>query len=143
MKSLLQTIRTDLLQARKERDKFKSAALTTLYAEAERKGFDDGKRESTDAEVIAVCKKFIANIEDTLKVTFGEGLVAEKELIERYLPQQFTEEELTIIVEQIVDLIDAGGQQANMGLVMKTLKEKFDGKYDGRMASMVAKKTLS
>ena len=63
--SLIQDIKSASLVARKARETKKAESLITLYSEASMIGKNDGNRESTDAETIAVIKKFIKNIDET------------------------------------------------------------------------------
>lgn len=135
--SLLQQIKSDQLSARKAKDKFKASLLTTLLAEASRPGLDDGKRESTDAEVTAVVKKFIKNMKESLDAYYTEAVHTEMCIVNEYLPQQLEEPRLRNI---IVGMIVAGHD--NMGKIMKELKSDFTGQYDGKMASQLAKEEL-
>lgn len=115
--------------------------LTTLISEVAAVGKKE-QRETTDAEAIAVIKKFIKNNDDFLAANPGPEVSArlkrENDLLTTYLPEQLTETELTSI---ITNLRDTGA--TNTGLVMKALKEQFEGQYDGKLASMVAKAVLS
>lgn len=130
--TLLQRIKTDQIQARKSKEPLKINLLTTLLAEAAKPGLDDGKRESTDSEVIAVIKKFVKNINETLSVSPNEDLKAELVILQSYLPQQLTEEEIRVLLTNNHNL-------TNVGEAMRFLKEHFNGQYDGRVANAVAK----
>jgi uncharacterized protein YqeY len=140
MMSLLQTIKRDQMQARKDKQAAKVTLLTTFYSEAANVGLNDGKRESTDAEVVATAKKFIKNIDETLAAYDGTAtaLLQEKQWLESYLPSQLSEAEITDIVKGII----AENDGANMGVVMKALKDQYAGQYDGRVASTVVKGLL-
>lgn len=136
--SLLQRIKQDQLQSRKAKDKFKSALLTTLLAEASRPGLDDGKRESTDAEVIKVCKKFIDNMKESLDVNYTEAVHTEMCIVNEYMPQSLTEEEIVEIVKSVI----ASSDKPNMGLVMKHFTSNYVGQYDGKALSNTVKTIL-
>lgn len=143
---ILEQIATDRQNARMKSNKYLATTLTTLYAEAAKSGLDDGKRKSTDNEVISTCKKFVNGVQDTiddaeqLRLSSDEidALVAEKELYENYIPQQMSELELREHIDSWIkyESID------NMGLIMKELKSRFAGLYDGKLASSVAKELL-
>lgn len=144
--SLMQQIRDRQLAARKA-GHAEAALYTTLLGEAAMIGKNDGNRETTDAEVVAVVKKFIKNIDDTMthlrnSITDAltdqrELLSAERKCLEQFLPQQMTEADLESFVQATV----ASGA-GNMGAVMKLLKEQRAGQYDGQLASAVAKRVL-
>ena len=111
---LLDKIKADLLEARKNKWQGKVNLLTTLVSEATMIGKNDGNRETTDAETVQVIQKFIKNTLETMFALehtgrWDESDAAEIELriLERYLPQQMTDHELAgAIMEIIVDLED-------------------------------------
>lgn len=140
--SLLEQIRVDQIQARKNRDAERASLLTTLLSEAANVGLNDGKRETTDLEVIAVIKKFIKNIDETLAVRDVEELRTERNILESYLPSQLTEEELTQIVELYIEALVQPRSMKLMGTVMKHLRESYEGQYDGKLASNIVKRAL-
>lgn len=145
--SLLAQIKQEQLAARKAKETAKAALLTTLIGEVEMVGKNDGNREVTDVEVVAMVKKFLKNVNETLKALGGiEGgiamqYMAESQILESYLPKQFTEDQLTTILDSIKIEISAGPK--DMGKMLGLLKNRFDGQYDGRLASTVAKSLIS
>lgn len=141
--TLLNTIKNDQLQARKDKSAEAASLLTTLYAEASMVGKNNG-RETTDAEVVAVIKKFLknnteflSNINDTHKEY--EKLINEKHILEKYLPKQLSEMEMKEIVVNFKNNSD----NVNVGVVMKHMKENYDGQYDGKILSSIVKDVLS
>lgn len=133
--SLLQQINQDRNDARKDRNVALAQTLTTLVSACEKPGFDDGKRESTDAEVIAEVKKFYAN---TLGNTQLGGLtdfvrnefMLELAVYEKYLPKQLTEVEMhDIITAHFIITTD----KALKGKVMGYFKTNYAGQYDGKV----------
>lgn len=149
--SLLTQIKFDQrslrLLSRSENHRAKATLLTTLIGEAEMVGKNDGNRESTDDEVIAVIKKFIKNINETLShidpnQSAYQIAIDERTVLEAYLPHQYTDDELATIIQAYIeeeDLTDA----RSMGKVMKFLKENHKGLYDGKVASDLTKTMLS
>ena len=136
---LINTLRKDQLEARKNKDKLKSTLLTTLIGEASMIGKNNGNRESTDKEVFDVIKKFIKNINTTIELVEDvNDLKTEKTILESYLPKQLTEEELdNIIVSAIKENNYDNIKQ--MGAIMKFLKDNYNGLYDGSTASKIIK----
>lgn len=147
--TLIESIKAAQVELRKQRSIEAAASLTTLIGEAEAIGKNDGNRQVSDAEVIGLIKKFVKNIEITLeaiRTTDIAGLKtadlqAEKRLYEVYLPKQLTEEQLCAVVQTIKKDTEAGPK--DMGRVMSILKAKYDGQYDGKMASTVVKYVLA
>lgn len=136
--SLLQKLKNDQLSLRKLKNSKDALILTTLIGEASIIGKNNGNRESTDSEVIAVIKKFIKNIEETLKIVPDhEKSLYEKDILTKYLPEQLTNIELEDIVLKLKT-----ENNFKMGDIMKYLKENFEGRYDGKNASQLIKKIL-
>ena len=150
--SLIQDIKSASLVARKARETKKAESLITLYSEASMIGKNDGNRESTDAETVAVIKKFIKNIDETLikggfyyrvnirpAAHLGDPramkLIEEKKLLSEFLPKQLTQDRITALLQDII----RNSPGAKMGDVLKTLKAEFDGEYDGGLAAKIAK----
>lgn len=134
--SLLETIKSNALEARKRRDNIAAPFLTTLLSEASTPGLNDGKRASTDEEVLAVVRKFLKNNSEVLLVRPNDAVAqAEKQILEGYLPQQLSDGELRAALMAIAR--DAGittVTQKDMGVLMKGLKERYNGQYDGKAA---------
>ena len=63
---LLGELRKMMMKAKLEKDTVKGNLLSTLVAEAVMVGKNDGNRETTDAETIAMIKKFLKNVNETL-----------------------------------------------------------------------------
>lgn len=146
--TLLNRIREDSLAARKAREGDKASFLITLLAEASRPGKDDGNRESTDAEVVKVIKKFIDNTEITLKAlgaTVSDARTrAELELamLRAYQPKQATEAEVRAAVDTIVASLPERSLK-QIGAVMGKLQAQFDGNFDKGLASTLVKAALA
>lgn len=149
--SLLKSIQERQLQARKQRngedDAVRIALLTTLLGEAGAVGKNAGNRESTDAEVVAVVKKFCKNIDETLAAVGADSpkassLRLERSVLEEFLPKQMAEPELQAVLQGLAVELGAAGPK-DMGRLMKELKARYDGQYDGSSASALCKKVLS
>jgi uncharacterized protein YqeY len=152
--SLIEKIRADQLASRKaaikypETNKLQADLLTTLLGEAVMVGKNAGSRETTDAEVVAIVKKFIKNIDDTLAhlnggKTFPDfqliGLKAERMVLENYLPRQLSEDDLIAIVKAHVE----SQPLSTMPILQKYLKENHAGTYDGKLATTVINTVLT
>lgn len=77
----------------------------------------------------------------------GRSDLAEKEeaeaaILQAYLPQQLSAEELRPLVKAIIDEIGAAGP-ADMGRVMPVLMQRLKGRADGRLINQVARDLLS
>lgn len=138
------------LKARKEKDP-KAPFLTYLLSEIVNVGKNSGNRETTDAESIKIIKSMIKKTNENIEFlvshqasTFKNHDVEidqaklELEVLESLLPKQLSRDELT---HEINNLIAYGLKTT--GEIMRQLKIKFDGRYDGGLASMIIKEKLS
>jgi uncharacterized protein YqeY len=131
---LIDEIRTRRKTAKILREEIKGNILTTLLGELENIAKRNGT-DITDDMVVKTCKKFIASNDEFLAATKDplvvHRLTEENNLLELYLPSQLTEDELkNIIIES---------EFITVPEIMKFLKENYSGKYDGKVASRLAK----
>ncbi len=132
--SLMTDIKNKQVTARKAGSSV-AQLYTTLLGEASAVGKNAGNRETTDAEVVAVVKKFIKNIDETISALAARNMdhsvfTAERVALEQFLPIQLSESDLRDI---------ATTKATSMPDFMKYLKENHPGQYDGKMASAIAK----
>lgn len=137
---LLETIKSDLNDARKKKESLKVKTLSTFYGEASLIGKNDGNRNTTDAEVIAHIKKTIKNANDLLdglRKTGRETNDVEHEIkiLTFYLPKQMTEDE----IRSYLMVFRSSHPESKIGDLLKALKAEHAGLYDGKLASDIAK----
>ncbi|MGM0607184.1 MAG: GatB/YqeY domain-containing protein [Candidatus Muiribacteriota bacterium] len=140
-------IKKDILEARKSGDKIKTNLLNTLIGDAQKEAINSGNREPDDKIVNKLIKKYLKNTKETLGLKNKQGMDIsqekdEKEILESYLPKQLTEAELEKIVSELVDQLPEKNKKF-MGQIMKSLKQKYDGAFDGKTASSIVGKKLS
>jgi hypothetical protein len=143
--TILEQIKADSLEARKKKDNIAANLLTTLYSEALMVGKNKGDRLPTDEEVISTVQKFLKNAMETkglLERADSATLAlftidSEITVLTRYLPAPLSDDELTSAIKIIID-----DGNANVGAIMKALKEQYAGRYDGKKASELAKRLL-
>ncbi len=145
---LLNQIKADQLTARKTKQSLKTSLLTTLLGELETDSKAKKSTEITDEKVIAKIKKFCKSLYEVVEVTSIEDkrnsmALIELQILESYLPKQFTEEELKVAVANCIVSAGVETSPKNMGIVMKELKSHYDGQYDGKMASQIVKQLLA
>jgi len=140
---LIDDVKRDQINARKDRNAELATLLTTFYSEAAIIGKNDGDRQTTDKEVQVVARKFIKNAREVIQNLDGNDPRSISALIEigvvsEYLPQQLADTELQNIIMTIIEA-NTYSSMKDMGSVMKELKEKHDGQYDGKTASKLIK----
>lgn len=154
MTTLIARLRADTKAALVAKDAQKRTALSTLTSEAERKGLDDGKRDSTDEEVMETIREFIKNGNKTLASLDQLGDKAPADLREKtqyelalfatYLPQQASADDVRAAIEAILASMPADQRiMKNMGSVMGKLNAQFGNDFDKTLASTLVKEALS
>ena len=109
----------------------------------------DNKEEVDDAKALQIINKMIKQRNDSIS-QFREGGrddLAEKEekeveILSKYKPQQLSEEEVTLKVQEAIQETGASSMQ-DIGKVMGVLKSSLAGSADMGMVSKIVKEELS
>lgn len=146
--ALEQTINTEIKNAMKARDK---AALRGLRAikQAILLQQTDGTGEELDAKgEIKMLQKLVKQRRESLEIyekQNREDLALtereEIEVIERFLPQQLSDEELTAVLKGVVEELGASSMK-DMGRVMGAANAKLAGTADGKAIAAKVKELL-
>jgi uncharacterized protein YqeY len=138
-------------EAMKARDQRRLSALRLINSQIQKADLDaggQGKPALTDAEILALLQKMIAQRQESAEIYEKAGraeLAAQErgeiEVIKNYLPQQMSDIEAASAISAIVQEINAQGMK-DMGRVMAALKERFTGKLDFGKASAKVKDLL-
>ena len=126
LKNTIQSVRTAVLQEEK-----------------------DNKVSLSDDDIIGVIasqlKKRKAALPDFIR-SGREDLISELkteiEILEGYLPNQLTEEELTKMISEVIAEVSAASMK-DMGKVMQVMTEKAKGRADGKLVSQIVRKLLA
>ena len=141
-------LQEDMKTAMRAKDQ---AALSTIrLANAAIKQFEvDERTEADDAKIIAILSKMIKQRKDSAKIysDAGRSDLADKEnaetaILQRYLPQMLSAEEIQAAVAEAVAETGAAGN-ADMGKVMGLLKSRLAGKADMGEVNRAVKAALS
>lgn len=142
-------ISEDLKEAMKNGDKFKLSVLrmlkSALLLEAKAVSKD---HELTDEEVIKVIKKQVKTRKDSIteyqkyeKLDEVESLEKEVEVLNVYLPEEMTEEEIIKVIEEVFDIVKPTSMK-DMSLIMKELNQKITN-ADMSLVSKLVKERLN
>jgi len=91
-------------------------------------------KKVTDEKVLSIIKKMIENA----KILGNEN---EIEILLTYLPKQLTEGQLSGIISALI--YENNYTNKDMGKIMSLLKTNYNGKYDGKVASILVKEIFS
>lgn len=145
--NLSDRLNEDMKQAMKSKDKFTLSTIrmvrsTIKYLEI------DLKRTLDDNEVLDILSREIKQRKDALQEfeTAGRDELAantkaEIEIISKYLPEQLSEEEIKVIVQQTIQETGASSK-ADMGKVMSALMPKVKGRADGKIVNQAVQQFL-
>ncbi|MEN9406819.1 MAG: hypothetical protein RLZZ455_35 [Candidatus Parcubacteria bacterium] len=148
---LKQKLQENLKQSMLAKDAVTTSTLRMLisaigYYEIQKGG---AGYEATDEDVLSVIGREVKQRNDAIEqfMTAGREELAAKELKEKailevYLPEQMTEEDIRRIVADAVSKTGASLPQ-DMGKVMGVLMPQVKGKADGGLVSKIVKEALS
>ena len=109
----------------------------------------DKQIELSDEQIVDIMAKEAKKRRDSLadyEKSGRDDLIAqikeEISIIEEYLPKQLTKEEVKVIVEKVIAETGASSMK-DMGIVMKSAKEKIGAASDGRTINEVVKELLA
>lgn len=146
--SLANRLNEDMKLAMKNKDKFRLSVIRMLRSSIQNSEIEL-RRSLEDDEVLEVLNREIKQRRDSLqefekanRPDLAEPLKAELEIIQVYLPEQLSEEELDQIVKQTVQEVGASSK-ADMGKVMGALMPKIKGRADGKFVNQLVQKHLS
>jgi uncharacterized protein YqeY len=145
---LKQQLQGDLKEALRARDERRKSVIRLTLAEIVNAEVEKGG-ELGDDDVIPVLQKEARRRQDTIaelrQVGRPEMLAkVEKELaiLEGYLPQLLSREEIAEEARQVVAEVGATGM-GQMGPVMRQLMSKLRGRADGRVVNEVVRELLA
>ena len=148
--SLKTKIEAEIKQAMLSKDKVRLTAVRSiksliLLAESD-KGMSGEISEDAEMKLLIKAAKQRKDSYDIYIEQNREDLAAiekaELDVIEEFLPQQMTEEEVKVAVKAIIEKVGASSPQ-DIGKVMGAASKQLAGKADGKTISTLAKKLLS
>lgn len=135
---MLEQLNQDIKSAMKNKEKEKLQALR--YMKSMLMENATSKKPTAEMDVIVKHHKKLKESLENYPADHPMAIqtTAELEVVQTYLPQPLTEEE----VQKIIDTIKAGLEQVNMGAIMKELQPQIKGRFDGKKASQMVKDSL-
>lgn len=119
-----------------------------IAARADDKGQATGEDKVSDSDILALLQKMIKQRRDSASTyrqggreDLAESEEAEITIIEEFLPQQMSEDEVREAVKAVIEETGCGGLK-DMGKVMGALKQRYTGTMDFGKASAMVKELL-
>jgi len=145
--SLSEKISEEIIAALKIGNTVVLSTLRMLQAEIKNKEIDK-KAALSDEEVLEIIRRQVKTHKESITAFQAgkrEDLVAKESeelaILNKYLPQQISSEEIKKVVEEVV-----GGLQAtptDFGKVMTQVMAKVKGKADGGMVSAIVREAIN
>ena len=138
----------DLKEAMKEKNEIKKNAIQMVRAGILQIEKDKGI-ELNNEQIIETIAKEVKKRKDSIpdyerggREDLVKQIKEEISYLEIYLPKQLSREEIEVIVKQIIEETGASSMK-DMGIVMKSAKEKMGASADGKTINEVVKQYLS
>jgi uncharacterized protein len=145
--NLSERLNDDMKQAMRSQEKFKLTTIRMVRAAIKNLEIDL-KRPVEDSEVLDILSREIKQRKDSLQEfdkagrdDLAKDVAAEIEIISVYLPQQLTEEEIKVIVQQTIQETGASSK-AEMGKLMSALMPKVKGLADDKLVNQLVQQFL-
>lgn len=152
--SLQQQIDTDLKAAMLARDEPRKLALRSVKtaiqnAIVEKRSSAGADASLTDDEVLQLIKQQAKQRRESIS-EFSAGdrddLIPNEEtqlaVLEEYLPQQLSREEITVVVQAVI--VETGAQSPrDLGIVMRGSMAQLQNRADGKLVNEVARELLA
>ncbi|WP_022846944.1 MULTISPECIES: GatB/YqeY domain-containing protein [unclassified Desulfurobacterium] len=138
----------DMKEAMKARDKVKLSTIRMINSLIKNAEIDK-RGELTDEEIVSLLQKYAKQRRESIELyeKGGRQDLVEKEkaelaIVESYLPEQMSEDEIRRIVEEAIAGTGASSPK-DLGKVMKVVMPKVKGKADGSVVNRIARELLS
>jgi uncharacterized protein YqeY len=146
--SLKEKLQSDLRSSIRQKDEVRKRTLRLALAAITNAEVAQ-RRELDDPSVLAVLAKEVRQRQESIeeyRKGGREDLVAQEEadlaVLQTYLPQQLSREEIVTRAKAIIEELGATGM-GQMGPVMKSLMQELRGQADGKLVNQVVRELLS
>ena len=146
--SLKDKITEDMKTAMRAKDSERLGTIRLLLAAMKQKEVDE-RVELDDAMVVAIVDKLVKQRKDSVaaftqggRIDLADKEAAEIKVLEVYLPQRMSADEVAVEVRAIVGELGAKGP-GDMGKVMGAVKTRLAGKADMGQVSAAVKAALA
>lgn len=147
--AMLAQIDADLKQAMRAKDNVTKLTLRSVKAALTEASKQGSQHELDEDAITAVVQReakrrrdAAAEFEKADRDDLASQELAELAVLERYLPQQLSNEEIESIATEVIAETGATSMR-NMGAVMQAMMPRVAGRADGKQVNKVVRKLLS
>ena len=145
---VLEQLNQDMKEAMRAKDRERLSTIRMIKASIQNEEIDKGRDLSADEELAILSrekKQRLDSYEEFKKANredLMEKLEAELKAVDKYLPEQLTDEELAQIVKEVITEANAESMK-DMGAVMSAVMPKVQGRADGSKVNALVRENLS
>jgi len=147
MTNLVEKITADWKESVKSKDLPRKQTLVMARAAIQNETIQKRGTPLDDKQVQAVLKRMVKQLNESLELIASNGteeqksaLAAEAVILQSYLPEQLSEDEVRQIVQDV--LSNSEHTLEKFGLAMKAVMGELKGKADGKLVQRLVKETL-
>ena len=144
---MLEKLEKDMIEAMKNKEKDRLTVIRMVKAALKQEQIDHKKEINDDLLIDVVTKQIkmrkdsITEFEKGNRKDLIEKTEEEIKVLENYLPEQLSMEEVIKIIDEIMDEVKPESSK-DMGKVMKEAQAKLKGKTDMKEVSSIIKERL-
>ncbi|NCU18468.1 GatB/YqeY domain-containing protein [Pallidibacillus pasinlerensis] len=146
--SLLERLNEDMKVAMKNKEKDKLSVIRMIKSSLQNEAIKLG-RDLKEDEELTVLSREVKQRKDSLREFESAGrsdlvekIQTELTYVEKYLPEQLSEDELKTIIQEAIQQVGATSK-ADMGKVMGVVMPKVKGKADGSLVNKLVVQALA
>lgn len=147
--SLLNDLQKDMITAMKAKDKVRLTVIRGVRAALQNETIHLGKEELTEDEELSVLSRELKQRKESLlefekadRQDLVDKLKSEINILNEYMPEQMSEEDIKQLVADIIESTGASGKK-DFGKVMGMIMPKVKGKADGSLVQQIVNKSLN
>ena len=146
---LQQKVMEDMKAAMRAKDAVALEALRAIKSAILLAQTESSSKELSEKDELKILQKLVKQRRDSAQMfneqnrsDLAEPEINQAKIIEKFLPEQLSEQEIANIVKQIIT--DTGAaSMSDMGKVMGVANAKLAGRADGKTISTIVKRELS
>ncbi|NOZ21006.1 MAG: GatB/YqeY domain-containing protein [Planctomycetes bacterium] len=145
---MLDKLREDMKAAMKAREELRLSTIRMVIASIKTVQIDKGE-DLSEGDILGILQKAIKSRKDSVEQyeKAGRTDLAEKEkaeiaVLEEYLPQQMSEDDVRALVQKIIEE-EGAESKGDIGKVMRRIMADHKGAVDGKRVNQIANELLS
>ena len=147
--SLQEQVMNQMKIAMKSKDTVALESLRAIKSALLLEQTSGGSGELSEMDEIKLVQKLVKQRKDSASIFTEQGRedlaspeLAQAAIIEQFLPEQLSEEEIEKVVVQVIEVTSATGMK-DMGKVMGIVSRELGGQADGKTVAFIVKNKLS